>query len=550
MNPIFVKTQGDFTSSGLYYVIDKDITLSGGLTLDGVYLDFQGGQITLNGYDINFNGTTIIAPDYKLFIGSLDNIKGSLANAEINADWFGAAEWRQTAAATNKAISLCNIDATVVLPQRRYYIEDKIVINKRFVGLKCPGRIIYESGTTNPNPDCVLELQTDQLRIDIHSLECNVATCEMSGVLFSGNAHNCDIDIGRILLFGKGLNFSPALFSEAFHEEKDTDDNIIMVPTYSVGSQYNKIRWQIINCNTGIYINLWATDPSVVQGHTYTREAGETPRIAKHSVWVNENYFLGGRINANVGILTDHSSESVFSNFNPDNEYHIDNNNGNVFENVSFEGITNCAVNLYKTQLCRFYDIRMPVNLIGITHIIELDKCAHIDFHFKGYFNPKHLYAVNSTGIKVDAFIVDDNYNLIAEDAHLDVVSQNPSAFETNPCRVFVARRRSTISALTRRIFSITQTINLLDLFGTTQMGDTVLTDECDITIDAGVSLTIETSGFVRTICPELLIKATVGLNSSIHFSLNGNVVNSISNSGTYLVSFLYNNNNLQIIQL
>lgn len=548
MNPVFVNTQGDFSSSGLYYVIYRDITLSGDLSLSGVYLDFQGGQISLNGYDINFNGTTIIAPDYKLFIGSLDNIKGSLANAEINADWFGAAEWHNVIAPVNKAFGLCKDDAIVVLPQRRYYLEDKIVISEKRRGLKCPGRIVYEYNQNGSNPDCALELQTDQLRIDICSLECNLTGNGMSGILFSGNVHNSDINIGRILLFDKGLNFSPTLFTEEFHEEKDTNNNIIMVPTYSAGSQYNKIRWQIINCDIGLFINLWATNPSVVQEHTYTN--GNQTIIANHSVWVNENYFLGGRINANFGILTDHSSESAFSNFDPDDEYHIDKNNGNVFENVSFEGITNCAVNLYKTQLCRFHDIRMPANLSGITHIIALDKCAFIDFHFKGYFNPRYLSAVHSTGIKVDALIVDDNYSLIAEDAHLDVVSQNPSAFETNPCRVFVARRRSAISTLTRRTFFDTQVINLLDLFGTTQVGDTVLTDECDIIVATDVTLTVETSGFVRTIYPELLIKATVGQNSSILFSANGNIVNSIPNSGTYLISFLYNTNNLQIIQL
>ncbi|MBO4379520.1 MAG: hypothetical protein J5784_00795 [Muribaculaceae bacterium] len=548
MNTIIASIQTDFPPSGNYIIINADITLSENTTIGNVFLEFQGGQINLNGHILTFDGTTIIAPDYKLFIGSLDNIEGFLANAEINADWFGAAEWHNVIAPVNKAFGLCKDDAIVVLPQRRYYLEDKIVISEKGRGLKCPGRIVYEYNQNGSNPDCALELQTDQLRIDICSLECNLTGNGMSGVLFSGNVHNSDINIGRILLFDKGLNFSPTLFTEEFHEEKDTNNNIIMVPTYSAGSQYNKIRWQIINCDIGLFINLWATNPSVVQEHTYTN--GNQTIIAKHKVWVNENYFLGGRINANFGILTDHSSESAFSNFDPDDEYHIDKNNGNVFENVSFEGITNCAVNLYKTQLCRFYNIRMPSNLSGITHLIALDKCAFIDFHFKGYFNPRYLSATHSTGIKVDALIVDDNYSLIAEDAYLEVVSQNPTAFETNPCSKFVARRRNAISALTQRAFSATQTINLLDLFGSTQVGDTVLTDECDITVAENVTLTTETSGIVRTICPKLLIKATVGLNSRILFSLNGNIVNSISNNGSYIISFLYNTNNLQIIQL
>jgi len=318
------------------------------LTIEpGTILRFNGGVLT-NG-TLHGDGGQIEAPHYQIFE---DITFTSDFSNEFEIEWFGASANSSvdSAIAINNAIKAINPSDDEEDKERkvvrlvghgsRYYVASTIILNKTYVSLDIKGELIAQGNIT------AIKLTQSFCNIHVRRLFKDGTPhteSESTGLLLAGNAYECKIEIDEIMGFGRGIYLRPRV-----NEEDGLD--------YS-GIQYCRFNWQRIECYTCITFD--------VDG----KEEGE-------GLWINENYFHGGRLGGpsefcKYGIRQIGTGSK------------FDLINGNVFEQIGFEGLDYAIAGLHRWTNCRLLYLRMAEK-IKYRPYIELSQCDALQFDIKG----------------------------------------------------------------------------------------------------------------------------------------------------------------------
>ena len=317
--------------------IKGDCRLSGTLNLGPeCILDFEGGTLSpvSNGVEAVIVGyaTEIRAPKYQIFYGI--ELRGTFSNSTLPVEWFGAIgngfdgdEAEDNSYAIQYALdfteNLTNC-IPIELGSATYNIGRTIVLNK--LNQSIVGNGCLQILTDIP----VIEMRNLYQKVDIREIRYRdygntFESMEGTGVLLSGNVHNATINVDKMTGIKIGFDLSPT--------PKTPEERV-------VGSQYNKISWQYLECETGINIDI---NNNMNQLQT---------------LWVGENQFHGGRLYCKKGIIIEGK------------EGDNDKINGNVFNCIGFEGWANglmmeTPIKIKSARLNNFHDLRMSE---GIAH--------------------------------------------------------------------------------------------------------------------------------------------------------------------------------------
>lgn len=386
MAAITVTSATELSNTQGHLLIVSDIQLEDDLILaSGTSLEFRdGAQIIcveevydqnnnaiVNHFSVAFNNNTIIASDYSVFIG-YSSISGSLANAEINADWFGAATAGLCTKAVNTAIGL-SLSQTVVMPSRVYTINSNdispIILDKSGTSLVCNGQINCSSSSL----DCMFDLRAERINLLIHRIHWTNGQNDCSAVRISGNAYDCDIRADFITAFDKGLDFSPAFYNGT---------------TYS-GVQHCRFEWQMISCDCDIHFNFYAGIDDV------------SSQTGQCSVWFTDNYFHGGRLNGDKAIFMQPEPLTL-----PDN-YRLYTPTDCVFENVGFERKGQTAIDLHDCENFTFKNCRISTDELkrdneSFHKFLLLNNCRGILIDNKCGFDLNRMDSIESHNVTIN----------------------------------------------------------------------------------------------------------------------------------------------------
>lgn len=486
------------------YVVEGDCELNGDMIVaDGSILKFEGGKITGSGV-IKGKRLMIEAPKYHIFDENV-SVSG-IANGEVSAHWWGAVGDGvvNDAPAINRALKNAG-SSWVVLDNLKYMIDETIEIGFR-QKFRCDGILLYRGSKA------AIDLQNTNIEIDIFELRQNAGDGSVqsgpfigSGVLFSGNVFNSNINIDRILYFNKAFDISPK------HSK-------IAKETYR-GIQYCKISWQYVLGEYGIYIDM-------VSGML-------TDGKPRHT-WVNENQFNGGRLLCRYGLY----STPV------DDKYKgaIDAINGNVFNSIGFEGegaIKCKAITLYNAWHNNFNDLRLSEGYVSIGQPwIELTQCGYLNFSFKSQIPYSSVKATRCNHIEMRGVFTDDGLGYIDGYDRLYILNASPAY---NPLSKNTIKNCESVKLLTRsavatsdvkRIYvgiseanpqgRIIENVNFNDLFFTNNDGRKVLSDKCFISVYDKSTLNISVD--------HSLINAYLGLEMICEISAGSKIV--LTNAG------------------
>lgn len=493
---IFNKTVD--SSKATMYIIEGDCSISGNVLLaPGSILKFEGGTINGSG-TISGNRLMIEAPKYKIF-GDNVTIKG-IANGEVSAHWWGAVGDGATydCGAINRALQ--NAETSwVVLDNLRYLTNETIVMGQG-QKLRCDGVISYR-GT-----GAAIDLRNINIDIDIYELRQNFGSGYNqknaflgSGVLFSGNVFNSNINIDRILYFNKAFDLSPK------HDAKDVKFR---------GIQYCKITWQYVIGEYGIYIDM---------------VSGMLPDLEGRRTWVNENQFNGGRLHCRYGIYST-PVDDIYKNT-------IGAINGNVFNCIGFEGegkIKCKAITLYNAWHNNFNDIRLSEGYVPIGETwIDLTQCGYLNFDFKSQIPYSSIKATRCNHIEMQGAFTDNGLGNFAEYDRLYILNENPiynplnNASDKNSENIKLLTRSVNGTAEIKRIYvgatkeflrgGIVKNINFNDLFYTEYDGRKTLSSKCFITVNDNSTLNISTD--------HSLINSSIGMEMICKISSGSKIV-------------------------
>lgn len=512
------RTEGD---SATLYTITGNCVLDGDVALaPGSMLKFEGGSITGSG-SITAERLIVDALPYKIF-GDSVAISG-FGNDEVSAHWWGATGDGVTddSFAVNRALQ-CAGTSWVVLENMTYRIDSTIILDKRGQRLRCHGIMTYSgSGAAVDLRNSYLELDINELR---HS-QCwefsQHDTFEGSGVRFSWNVYNANVDVNKIRFFERGLDLSPVL----------TDD-----ATYS-GIQYCKISWQYIVSRYGIYMDM---------------VSGVGDKLTGNRIWINENQFNGGRLLCDYAIY----STEVDARYNDV----VGLINGNVFNCIGIEGegeIKTTAITLYNAWHNKFNDIRLSEGYVPVgNQWIILCKCGYNDFSFKSQIPFSSVSAVNCSHNKIDAAICDDGLGYYTEFDRMYILNGNPKYNPLNDSTgvdggtfKLVTRDYVPSSEINRIYLGATEespagnkslTIGFNELFYLHDYnGDEkqiVMTDKCFITVNDNSILNIIVENSLAHSWLKLELFCNVSSGSSIVIVNSDNTTITITESGTYRV--------------
>ena len=522
-NLIMPKSVDDFAKASAVYKISTDINLSGRTLVfpEKSVLIFDGGSLK-NG-KIKFAETTIEAFDYKIF-ENITSYSGTIVNHEINADWFGAAD--DCSSALNSIISLGE-NRRIVLPRQQYNLKSSVIVDKSHIEIECLGKIVVTKGGCS-SEKCAFDLRESFISLNLGQLifydGASGTTCSstLSAIRLSGNVYHSNITVNQIYKFDIGINLAPML------RDSTKEPN-------GVGVQYNKISWQQINCNTGINIDLWRnTIPSKIKG------------TKASTVWVNENLFFGGRLIGKNGIMVDRAKSLV-------NEK-ADVINGNVFNCIGFEGITEKPMSLYGMTFCEFNDIRMSESLPkGDGAWIDLDRCSFMKFSLKSMLDHKRISAKHSHQITFYGCFTDKGFNYTDGNTVLFINNSNPANFlnDDKAATTSVSTTHVVSRGLGKNLYydvnSVPNkgsaaspvreiTISYDDLFLKKYDGQLILSDACTITLYDQVRLRINLDNSIYNQYSNLLISCDLHNHSEVIVVKDGAVVDKISSSGTYKI--------------
>ncbi len=500
------------------YVIDGDCMLSGDVSLAaGSVLKFEGGMIGGSG-KITGNRLMIDAPRYKIF-GDNVRIVG-IANGEVSAHWWGALGDGVTYDCTAINRALRDAGTSWVVLDNLHYLTNGTIVMSKNQRLKCAGILSY-SGS-----GAAIDIQNTDVEIDIRELRHSAGTgnnyperFKGSGVLFSGNVFNANINIDRILYFSRAFDMSPK------HSKTDK-------VTYR-GIQYCKISWQYVVAQYGIYMDM-------VSGMLSDGKARHT--------WINENQFDGGRLLCSYGVF----STPV------DDKYRdkVDVINGNVFNCIGFEGegaIKCRAVTLYNAWHNEFRNIRLSEGYVPIGQPwIDLTQCGYLKFSFKSQIPYSSIKATRCNHIEMRGAFTDDGLGYMDGYDRLYILNENPSynplgksAGEDSQSVRLLTRSQNATSEIKRVYVGITgdnprdgvvKTMNYNDLFYSYADGRMTLSDKCFISVYDRSTLVVKADHALTNAYLGMKLVCEISAGSKIQMINSAGKKMSITEGGVYHV--------------
>ena len=507
------------------YIIEGDCSLSGDVTLAaGSILKFEGGK--LEGNDtIRGSRLMIDAPKYQIFdatvnfVNNIDSQKSAIANSEVSAHWWGAKGdgVNYDCGAINRALNVAG-SSWVVLDNLRYLTNETIVLGEN-QKLRCDGILSYRGD------GAAIELTKSYVDLKINKL---YGVKKGSGVLFSGNVYHGDIDINEIVDFNYGLNFTPIAKTRV-----DGDA--------FAGTQYCDISWQSINCNTGIYIDLWSEE-----------------NLDSCTVWVNENQFNGGRLMCNNGIVVADKIKKLNL-----KSYTADLINGNVFNSIGFEGSSSSLITpiiLRHAWYNEFHDLRMSESLETDTTkaLIYMNDCGYNTMNVKSILPYSRIKAENCNNIELQGSFTDFGagfhkgydrmYIVNANTGYRTPMNTTEALIKNKTYKLLSSRiqQRNEIKNLylgrtaTDTVGEKKDTISFNELF--THPYDTndiiILSDVVAVGIYDNSQLIIDVANSIAGICPEVEMRCNIGAGSRLIFIDNNNIIEQITSSGNYRITF------------
>ena len=516
--------------------IKGDCRLSGTLNLGPeCILDFEGGTLSpvSNGVEAVIVGyaTEIRAPKYQIFNGI--ELRGTFSNSTLPVEWFGAiGNGFDGDEAEDNSYAIQNaLDFTENLTNRipvelgcaTYNIGHTIVLNK--LNQSIVGNGCLQILTDIP----AIEMRNLYQKVDIREIryrdyENTFESMEGTGVLLSGNVHNATINVDKMTGIKIGFDLSPT--------PKTPEERV-------VGSQYNKISWQYLECETGINIDI-------------NNNMNEL-----QTLWVGENQFHGGRLYCKKGIIIEGK------------EGDNDKINGNVFNCIGFEGWANglmmeTPIKIKSARLNNFHDLRMSEGIAQTTltnenggiigyesTYIDLEDCESMDFSIKSILPFNFVKSTRCNNITIRASVSDKGMGSRYKGRDTIFINQtNPTqdVDNSNPIHFSVSSNVVPQNYLKSLYYEETIVINFDDLFVRDVYEQKVMSNLCKISLwpkptDSSMTLTINFANSNYKLHPDLTICYTGGTNTKIVF-LNGSTSdgilsdNVLNRRGTYKVTF------------
>lgn len=516
--------------------IKGDCLLSGTLNLGpNCILDFDGGTLrpVSNGANAVIVGyaTEIRAPKYHIFYGI--ELRGTFSNSTLPVEWFGAVGngFDGDEAEDNSFLIQSALDSTENLTNRIpielgtaiYNIHSTIILkklNQAIVGNGC------------------LQILSNIPAIEMRNLYQKVDICEIryrdygntfesmdgTGVLLSGNVHNATINVDKMTGLKIGFDLSPT--------PKTPEEKV-------VGSQYNKISWQYLECETGINIDI-------------NNNMNEL-----QTLWVGENQFHGGRLYCKKGIIIEGK------------EGDNDKINGNVFNCIGFEGWANglmmeTPIKIKSARLNNFHDLRMSEgivqtnltndngNIIGYeSTYIDLEDCESMDFSIKSILPFNFVKSTRCNNITIRASVSDKGMGSRYKGRDTIFINQtNPTQDVDNsgPIHFSVSSNVVPQNYFKSFYYEASGTLNFDDLFVNDTHGQKIMSNLCKISLwissnDVSKKLTIDFANSCYKLHPDMTICFMGDAVSKIEFvnseNPNGVINNNIlTRHGTYKVAF------------
>lgn len=510
--------------SNSIFIISQDILLANNITIgSNSILKFQGGSFLfsspINLGEIIGDNTIIDAPiAYPIFKNC--KLSGTFNNPVIYADWFeNTGNVIDDAVKINMALQSSN-GSIVELSNRDYRLYSPIVMNKDLLKLKSIGNLLLMI------PTFAIEIRANNVIVDVSHIKAVVNKPQApvkdfdksdffgSAIKITGNAYNCTITVDKIENVNKGFDLSPASNLPANYDL-----------TYA-GVQYCKFYFQNIIALKCIYVDF-VTKPNSITG----------------DVWVNECQFFGGRVEGDYGIYYERPDnyDSINDIWN-----HYCQSNGMVFNCIGFENI-NHAISIYYSYYSSFNDLRMSEsiydtyidmydcrnlrfsiksNIISSNNILA-QKCSNIEM--KGSFDAKGRNITKLVVANRNREIGGENINL-SNDSYL-LASSDLQTYGASGVDITYNNLNPVPSAginfmdLFKKVSS-TNNFLLMNNFAIIRMGD-----------NYSLTINLEDSIFYMNPMFFLYFQNSDGL-CSIVFKKNGTVVGSISESGTYCITF------------
>ena len=516
--------------------IKGDCRLSGTLNLGPeCILDFEGGTLSpvSNGVEAVIVGyaTEIRAPKYQIFYGI--ELRGTFSNSTLPVEWFGAIgngfdgdEAEDNSYAIQYALdfteNLTNC-IPIELGSATYNIGRTIVLNK--LNQSIVGNGCLQILTDIP----VIEMRNLYQKVDIREIRYRdygntFESMEGTGVLLSGNVHNATINVDKMTGIKIGFDLSPT--------PKTPEERV-------VGSQYNKISWQYLECETGINIDI-------------NNNMNEL-----QTLWVGENQFHGGRLYCKKGIIIEGK------------EGDNDKINGNVFNCIGFEGWANglmmeTPIKIKSARLNNFHDLRMSEGIAQTTltnenggiigyesTYIDLEDCESMDFSIKSILPFNFVKSTRCNNITIRASVSDKGMGSRYKGRDTIFINQtNPTqdVDNSNPIHFSVSSNVVPQNYFKSFYYEASGTLNFDDLFVNDTHKQKIMSNLCKISLwissnDVSKKLTIDFANSCYKLHPDMTICFMGDAVSKIEFvnSENPNGVinnNTLTRHGTYKIAF------------
>ena len=516
--------------------IKGDCRLSGTLNLGPeCILDFEGGTLSpvSNGVEAVIVGyaTEIRAPKYQIFNGI--KLRGTFSNSTLPVEWFGAIgngfdgdEAEDNSYAIQYALdfteNLTNC-IPIELGSATYNIGRTIVLNK--LNQSIVGNGCLQILTDIP----VIEMRNLYQKVDIREIRYRdygntFESMEGTGVLLSGNVHNATINVDKMTGIKIGFDLSPT--------PKTPEERV-------VGSQYNKISWQYLECETGINIDI-------------NNNMNEL-----QTLWVGENQFHGGRLYCKKGIIIEGK------------EGDNDKINGNVFNCIGFEGWANglmmeTPIKIKSARLNNFHDLRMSEGIAQTTltnenggiigyesTYIDLEDCESMDFSIKSILPFNFVKSTRCNNITIRASVSDKGMGSRYKGRDTIFINQtNPTqdVDNSNPIHFSVSSNVVPQNYFKSFYYEASGTLNFDDLFVNDTHKQKIMSNLCKISLwissnDVSKKLTIDFANSCYKLHPDMTICFMGDAVSKIEFvnSENPNGVinnNTLTRHGTYKIAF------------
>ena len=514
--------------------IKGDCRLSGTLNLGpNCILDFDGGTLrpVSNGANAVIVGyaTEIRAPKYHIFYGI--ELRGTFSNSTLPVEWFGAIGngFDGDEAEDNSFLIQSALDFTENLANRIpielgtaiYNIHSTIILKKQNQAIVGNGCLQILSNIP------AIEMRNLYQKVDIREIRYRdygntFESMDGSGVLLSGNVHNATINVDKMTGLKIGFDLSPT--------PKTPEETV-------VGSQYNKISWQYLECETGININI------------------NNSMNELQTLWVGENQFHGGRLYCKKGIIIEGK------------EGDNDKINGNVFNCIGFEGwasglIMETPIKVKSARLNNFHDLRMSEGIAQTTltnenggiigyesTYIDLEDCEFMDFSIKSILPFNFVKSIRCNNISIRASVSDKGMGSRYKGRDTIFINQtSPSNEASGPIHYSVSSNAVPQNYFKSLYYETSETLNFDDLFVNDTHGQKIMSNLCKISLwissnDVSKKLTIDFANSCYKLHPDMTICFMGDAVSKIEFvnseNPNGVINNNIlTRHGTYKVAF------------